>query len=118
MNFVQPGYDSDENFIADLIREDQNKSDQDLNVNEMNFVQPNYNLDEDLIMDLIRVHPKKSDSYAEESLPTFYPSSSSPEEENMKHFNSFSPNPRPNTKHLVTDMSNTLKSSVIWRPWL
>ena len=93
MNFVQTGYDLDENFIADLIIRDQNKSDQDLNVNEMNFVQPNYNLDEDFIMDLIRVDPNKSDSYAEESLPTFYNSSSSPQEANMKHFNSLSPNP-------------------------
>ena len=50
MNSVQLCYDIDENFIADLIRRDQNKLDQDLNVNEMNFVQPNFDLDEDFIM--------------------------------------------------------------------
>ena len=52
-----------------------------------------YNLDKDFIMDLIRVYPNKSDFYAEESRPTFYPSSPSPQEANMKHFDSFSPNP-------------------------
>ena len=42
----------DENFIADLIRSDQNKLDHDLNINEKNFVQHNFDLDEDFIADL------------------------------------------------------------------
>ena len=61
MNFVQPGYDLHKNFITDLIRRDQNKSDQDLNVNEMNFVLPNFDLDEDFIADLIRRDQNKLD---------------------------------------------------------
>ena len=87
MDFVQPGYDWDENFIADLIIRDWNKSDQDWNVNEKSFVQPNFDLDEDFITDLIRGDQNKSDSYAS------YPSSPSLQEANMKHFDSFSPNP-------------------------
>ena len=55
--------------------------------------QPNFDLDKDFITDLIGGGQNKPDSYAEESLPTFYPSSPSPQEANMKHFDSFSPNP-------------------------
>ena len=51
MNFVQPNFYLDEDFITDLIRGDQNKSDQDLNVNEINFVHPNFDLDENVIAD-------------------------------------------------------------------
>ena len=61
MNLVQHNFDLDEHFIADSIRRDQNKLDQDLNVNEMNFVQPNFDVDEDLIMDLIRGDQNKLD---------------------------------------------------------
>ena len=61
MNFVQHNSDLDENVIADLIRRDQNKLDQDLNVNEKNFVQPNFDLDEDFIIDLIRIDQNKLD---------------------------------------------------------
>ena len=86
MNFVQHNLDLDKNFTIDLIRRDQNKSDQDLNVNEMDF-----DFDEDFIDDLIRMDQNKSDSV--ESLPTFYPSSPNPHAANMKHFNYFSPNP-------------------------
>ena len=120
INFVQHNFDLDENFIADLIRRDQNKLDQDLNVNEKNFVQPNFDLDQDFIADLIREDQNKSNqdlnvndmdfdfdndfiedlirmdqnkSDSVESLPTFNPSSPSPHEANVKHFDYFSPNP-------------------------
>ena len=48
MNFVQRNSDFDENVIADLIRSDQNKLDQDLNINANSF-----DLDENVIADLI-----------------------------------------------------------------
>ena len=53
----------DENVIADLIRRDQNKLDQDLNVNENNFAQPNFDLNQDFIADLIREDQNKSNQY-------------------------------------------------------
>ena len=49
MNFVQHKSDFDENVIADLIKSDQNKFHQVLNINENNF-----DLDENVIADLIR----------------------------------------------------------------
>ena len=50
-----------------------------------------FDFDDDFIEDLIRMDQNKSDSV--ESLPTFNPSSPSPHEANMKHFDYFSPNP-------------------------
>ena len=143
MDFVQTGYDLDENFIADLIIRDQNKSDQDLNVNEMNFVQPNFDLDEDFITDLIRGDQNKSDQdlnanrFSLISVEGRIKAPSRLHQHNKKqtvkkgkHIPSINNDTievdipivnlvyDQNTKQLVTDMSNNLKSSVIWRPWL